>query len=98
VVLEALGTRSAIECIFGMGWTEDQVKPWILSVVEKFGPRRCMLTSHLPIDVLSHGFDRLYDAYENVLAEFADNERDDMFRNTALNWFRVPQRRERKSR
>jgi predicted TIM-barrel fold metal-dependent hydrolase len=83
-------TISAIECIFGMNWTEDQVEPWIMSVVEAFGPARCMFGSHLPIDALSHGFDRLYDAYRRIVAAFSEDERDAMFRRTALNWFRVP--------
>ena len=44
----------------------------------------------LPIDGLSHGFDRLYDSYEHIVAAFSEDERDAMFRMTALNWFRVP--------
>jgi len=86
-------TVSAIECIFGMGWTEAQVEPWIMSVVEAFGPSRCMFGSHLPIDTLSHGFERLYDCYERTLAAFSEGERDAMFRTTASTWFRVPAKR-----
>ena len=81
---------SAVECIFGMNWNEAQVKPWIMSMVQMFGPKRCMFGSHMPIDALSHGFDRLYDTYERIVAEFSDDERDSMFRTTARNWFRVP--------
>jgi predicted TIM-barrel fold metal-dependent hydrolase len=51
-----------------------------------------MFGSHMPIDALSYGFDRLYATYENILAEFSDDERDDMLRRTALDWFRVQQR------
>ena len=29
---------SAVECIFGMNWNEEQLKPWIMSLVEMFGP------------------------------------------------------------
>ena len=81
---------SAVECIFGMNWNEAQVKPWIMSIVQMFGPKRCMFGSHMPIDALSHGFDRLYDTYERIVAEFSHDERDSMFRTTARNWFRVP--------
>jgi predicted TIM-barrel fold metal-dependent hydrolase len=81
---------SAVECIFGLNWTEEQIEPWIISVVEAFGPTRCMFGSHLPIDDLSHGFDRLYDAYERIVAAFSADERDAIFRRTALNWFGVP--------
>jgi predicted TIM-barrel fold metal-dependent hydrolase len=81
---------SAVECIFGMNWNEEQLKRWIMSLAEMFGPKRCMFGSHMPIDALSHGFDRLYDAYERILSVFSPDERDDMFRATALSWFRVP--------
>ena len=75
-----------------MNWNEEQLKPWIMPLVEMFGPKRCMFGSHMPIDALSHGFDRLYDAYERILSVFSSDERDDMFRRTALSWFRVPRR------
>jgi predicted TIM-barrel fold metal-dependent hydrolase len=79
---------SAVECIFGLDWREEQVEPWILSVVEAFGPARCMFGSHLPISALSHGFDRLYSAYDRIVGAFSDSEQDAMFGATALNWFR----------
>lgn len=80
---------SAIECIFDLNWNEKQIEPWIMSVIEAFGPSRCMFGSHLPIDALSHGFDRLYDAYERTTQAFSEDERDAMFRTTALKWYGV---------
>lgn len=80
---------SAIECIFGMGWTIDQVRPWLLTAVELFGPDRVMLGSHLPICRLSHGFARLYQAYRDILAGFLPDEQDQMFRRVAAEWFGV---------
>lgn len=80
---------SAIECIFGMQWTLEQVSPWVLSLIETFGPNRCMFGSHLPIANLSFGFERLYDAYQQMVAGFSENERDKMFRGVANDWFRV---------
>src|SRR5262249_7089866 len=38
----------AIGTIFG-DWTVDRIRPWLLRVVEAFGPDRCMLGSDLPI-------------------------------------------------
>lgn len=84
---------SAIECIFGLGWKVADVAPWILAVIEAFGPSRSMFGSHLPIAGLSHGFDQLYAAYEHIVAGFSDDEKDAMFRGTAAAWFRIPQRR-----
>jgi predicted TIM-barrel fold metal-dependent hydrolase len=80
---------SAVECIFGMGWQREKIVPWVLSVIELFGPARCMFGSHMPIAGLSRGFERLYDAYREIVAGFSEGERDDMFRGTAAAWFRL---------
>ena len=79
---------AAIECLFGMGWRQEKVAPWVLSVIEMFGPARCMFGSHMPIAGLSVGFERLYDAYQEIVAGFSEVERDDMFRGTAAAWFK----------
>jgi predicted TIM-barrel fold metal-dependent hydrolase len=73
---------AAIECLFGMDWRLEKVSPWVLSVIEMFGPARCMFGSHMPIAGLSVGFERLYDAYQEIAARFSAIERDDMFRGT----------------
>jgi predicted TIM-barrel fold metal-dependent hydrolase len=78
---------SAIECIFGMGWHREQIAPWVLTIIELFGPARCMFGSHLPITGLSWGFERLYDAYQEIVAGYSEAEREDMFRGTAAAWF-----------
>jgi len=78
---------AAIECIFGMGWHREQIAHWVLSLIEMFGPARCMFGSHMPIAGLSWGFQRLYDAYQEIVAGFSQAERDDMFRGTAAAWF-----------
>src|SRR5579863_284509 len=35
---------------FGLKWTLDQVRPWILHTIDSFGPARCIFASHMPID------------------------------------------------
>ena len=80
---------SAVECIFGMQWTLEQVSPWIRSLIEMFGPNRCMFGSHMPIAALSVGFERTYTAYQELAADFSESERDRMFRGVAHDWFRV---------
>ena len=80
---------SAAECIFGMAWTTDQLRPWLLTAIDLFGPARTMLGSHLPICKLSHGFAPLYATYRDLLAGFSAEERDLMFRGVAAEWFRV---------
>jgi predicted TIM-barrel fold metal-dependent hydrolase len=80
---------SAIECIFGMDWSVEQIKPWILEAIERFGAERCMFGSHLPIAKLSRSFDELYDAYFQLTASASSSEKELLFSKTASNWFRL---------
>jgi predicted TIM-barrel fold metal-dependent hydrolase len=78
---------SAVECLLGMNWTLEIARPWIQTLIDRFGPDRCMLGSHLPIARLSRGFGALYDAYEELLADLSPAEQDSLFRRTATAWF-----------
>lgn len=78
---------SAIECIFGMSWSLDQVSPWILETIELFGTNRTMFGSHLPIAKLSCSFKKLYDAYFAITADFSSNEKESLFHRVAAEWF-----------
>jgi predicted TIM-barrel fold metal-dependent hydrolase len=78
---------SAVECVLGMNWTLDAARPWIQTLIDRFGPDRCMLGSHLPMSRLSRGFEPLYDAYEELVVELSPGEQDDLFRGTATRWF-----------
>jgi predicted TIM-barrel fold metal-dependent hydrolase len=81
---------SGVECIFGLDWDVDRAVPWISAVVELFGPDRCMLGSHLPIDSLSYGFERLCEAYDRALEGCSESEREAVWNGTAREWFRIP--------
>lgn len=80
---------SAIECVFGMNWTTEEISPWLLALIDMFGPTRCMFGSHLPIAKLSRGFDHLYRAYEQIIAGFSPAEQDQMLRGVAAAWFGI---------
>ncbi len=80
---------SAIECIFGMRWTEEQIRPWLLTAIDFFGVQRTMFGSHLPITRLSKGFTSLYQAYQNITSSFSNDEKQDLFYNSAKEWFRL---------
>ena len=78
---------SAVECLLGRAWTVEAARPWIRTLIDRFGPDRCMLGSHLPIARLSRGFGPLYDAYEELVADLSPGERDSLFRGTATAGF-----------
>jgi len=72
-----------MECIFGLGWTIDQVSPWILDAIEVFKPERCMFASHMPIAKLACSFQDLYRAYLDIVSGFSVSETRKLFHDTA---------------
>jgi predicted TIM-barrel fold metal-dependent hydrolase len=65
----------AIGTIYGP-WTTEQVRPWLLAIVDLFGPDRCMLGSDLPIERLRSGFEPLYVTYDEIFAEDTPHDPD----------------------
>jgi predicted TIM-barrel fold metal-dependent hydrolase len=78
---------SAIECIFGMSWSLQQVQRWVQTVFELFGPQRIMFGSHRPLCGLSHTFPDPYTAYERMCEGLSSAEQDAVFRLNAAEWF-----------
>ena len=65
----------------------ELARPWIQTLIDRFGLYRCMLGGHLPIARLSRGFEPLYDAYEELLGDLSPGEQDSLFSGTATAWF-----------
>lgn len=78
-----------MECIFGIGWTLSQIRPWILETIGIFGPGRCMFASHLPICKLSCSFRHLYEAYFEVIEDFSASEKHQLLYDTAAATYRL---------
>ena len=82
----------ALECIFGIRWTIPQVRPWILEVIEIFGPGRCMFASHMPLCTLACSIQQLYEAYFEIIADSSVSEKSQLMHDTAAKVYRIPQR------
>ncbi|SAK66208.1 amidohydrolase family protein [Caballeronia ptereochthonis] len=78
-----------LECIFGIHWTLDETRPWMLDAIECFGPARSMFASHMPIASLACGFQQLYDAYLQTIEGFALDEKRQMLHDTAMTIYRL---------
>ncbi len=78
-----MSTRiDAIGTIFG-AWDVATIRPWLLGVVDAFGPARCMLGSDVPIETLRSSFDGLYSAYDAIFDAYSDDDRRLLFADTA---------------
>ena len=70
----------------GMGdhnWTVESIRRWVLGCIEAFGVGRCIFATNWPVDSLFSSYDTLIDAYTEIIADFSDDEKRDLFaRNT----------------
>ena len=75
--------------MFNRNWTTDAIRPLVLDAIEIFGPDRSMLASNFPVDGMMGGYLRLWQAYDDILRDFSDDERDALFSATARRFYRI---------
>lgn len=71
------------------GWTIEAIRPFLLTAIALFGPRRCMVASDFPTDKLFASFDAHLTAYHEILSGFTDGERRDLFGRNATRIYRM---------
>jgi predicted TIM-barrel fold metal-dependent hydrolase len=71
-------------------WTVDSLRPFVLRVIDAFGPERCMLASNFPVEKVHGSFDAFYGAYDTITSGFSDTERLLLFGGTAARIYRLP--------
>ena len=72
--------------MFDPGWTADTMAPVIDHILGAFGPERTMWGSNFPVDKLYGTFDR---ALDGVSSRVPDGQRDAVFRETAMRFYRM---------
>lgn len=80
--------------ISGMGftwrpWDEAQARPYVLETIELFGTERAMFASNFPTDKLFGSFDKHFDAYDAITADFSADERTALFGGNANRIYRL---------
>jgi len=94
--LALLAERPNVSCkISGLAmidraWTVDSLRPFVLRVIETFGPARCMFASNFPVEKVHGSFGGFYAAYDAITADFRPAERDLIFAGTASRIYRLP--------
>lgn len=64
-------------------WTEADLKPYIDTVLECFGPKRLMFGSDWPVALLACGYGRWIDIVERAISALSPAERESIFGATA---------------
>ena len=86
--------------ITGFGWHERAVpvgseelaagtRDYYLTVIDAFGPDRCMFESNFPMDREAATYNVLWNTAKRLAAGFSDSEQDAMFRRTAARLYRL---------
>jgi predicted TIM-barrel fold metal-dependent hydrolase len=79
---------------FGMAdnrWTIDSIRPWVLHMIEAFGPERIMFGTNWPVDILYATYLEQTDAYRRIIAEagFSRAEQEGMLYRNAERLYRI---------
>jgi predicted TIM-barrel fold metal-dependent hydrolase len=86
--------------ITGFGWHERAAPPgseelaagtrdYYLTVIDAFGPERCMFESNFPMDREAAGYNVLWNTAKRLAAGFSEDEQDALFRGTAARIYRL---------
>lgn len=70
-------------------WTEDSLRPLVYEAIDAFGSARCMFASNFPVCSLYTSYRRLWQAYDNLLAQAAAHERRAMFADNAWHFYQL---------
>jgi predicted TIM-barrel fold metal-dependent hydrolase len=84
----------------GFGWetreqppTSDELveaqRSYYLYTIEQFGPDRCMFESNFPVDKQAVSYRTLWNAFKKIAAAFSADEKDALFRCTAMRVYRL---------
>jgi L-fuconolactonase len=65
-------------------WTVNDLRPWVLSAVELFGPGRLMFGSDWPVCLVAAAYPRVKNALDEALGDLGRSERAAIFSGTAI--------------
>jgi predicted TIM-barrel fold metal-dependent hydrolase len=71
-------------------WDYEENRAIVLEAIDLFGVDRCMFASNFPVAGLKIGFDALYTAYKNMVADFSESEQLALFHDNARDFYRIP--------
>ena len=70
-------------------WDVEDLKPYVETALEYFGPKRMMFGSDWPVCLLAATYERVLDAFQKLLSELSDEDRDLVFAKNASQFYRL---------
>lgn len=70
-------------------WKPADLKPYVDTALEVFGPERCMYGSDWPVCELAGSYQRVFQSLDTLLQELSDNERHAIYFETANQFYKL---------
>ncbi len=75
--------------MFSGEFTADRIRQFVLDTIDIFGVERCMFASNYPVDMLFTAYATIWNAYDNITADFTDSDREKLFMTNAERYYRI---------
>lgn len=70
-------------------WTPDDLRRYVETTIEAFGTKRCMFGSDWPVCELAGTYQDVFDVLGKIVAGLSDDEKDDIFCQTAKKFYNL---------
>ena len=71
-------------------WQIDDLRPYVEYALKLFGADRLMFGSDYPVCLLAASYERVLDAFQEILEPLSDADREKVFSNNAAKFYRLP--------
>jgi len=71
-------------------WKASDLKPYVETALEAFGPERCLFGSDWPVCELAGSYEQVVEALDHNLGALSDDERSHIFGETARRLYALP--------
>jgi L-fuconolactonase len=72
-------------------WSADELKPYVLDVLDIFGPERCMFGTDWPVCLVAGSYAQVIGALRSCLADLGEAQREQIFGHSAIEAYRLPE-------
>jgi predicted TIM-barrel fold metal-dependent hydrolase len=91
---EAAKSEHVVVKISGLGmcdnrWMVDSLRPYVMGCIEAFGVDRCVMGTNWPVDRLYSSYGDVLDAYDEIISDFSEDEKEKLFSANAERIFRI---------
>ena len=70
-------------------WSVEDLRPYVETALEHFGPNRMMFGSDWPVCLLAASYDRVLKSFRTLLVDLSEEERDLIFSKNAAGFYRL---------